>query len=39
MQKTKCCYAYRGYENIYNVEILRSLKSELQLKDTEFKIK
>ena len=36
---TKQAHAFKGYASFYNVEILNSFNSELQLKDTESGIK
>ena len=36
---TKRAHTFKGYANIYNVEILNSFNPELQLKDTESAIK
>ena len=36
---TKRLHAFKSYESSYNVKILNSFNSELQLKDVEFSIK
>ena len=36
---TKQEHAFKGYERAYNVEVLNSFNSELQLKDTEYATK
>ena len=36
---TKSAHAFKGYACSYNVEVLNSFNSELQLKDTEYAIK
>ena len=36
---TKRAHAFKDYASTYNVEILNSFESELQLKDTESAIK
>ena len=36
---TKPAHAFKGYACFYNVEILNSFMSELQLKDTESAVK
>ena len=38
MKITKRAHAFKGYASSYNVEIVNSFDSELQLKDTESTI-